>query len=80
MAVVEGMSDRIPRSVLRRLPKHALLVDFPPDVQAEVMRIINAEASRQLLQEGDGDSPAASPRSNLHPIDGRGNQAALGTR
>jgi len=60
--IATGRVDaEIPLSLIRRLPKAALLIDFPLDVQREIQRILDAEA-RPLLDERDGDSlrPSAS--------------------
>jgi hypothetical protein len=63
VTVVVGMSDRIPRSVLRRLPKHALMVDFPQHVQAEIQQHLD-RAARELRDQRDMDAARAFPGSD----------------
>jgi hypothetical protein len=62
-------------SVLRRLPKHALLVDFPAEVQADVIRILDAEA-RRLADERDLDAASALAGGDLRSLDGCGDKPA----
>lgn len=69
----------LPIAVLRRLPKWALMEDFPEHVRHEVARILNSEAGR-LLSEGDPDAVGALTGSDRCGSDRRPDESSLGTQ
>lgn len=51
-----------------------MMADLPPDVRAEVQRILDAEARRLLAEQLHGDAPRAATGDDYDAPDGRADQ------